>query len=118
MKQLWNKLGTAGKRAASVTAIIAMSTTISGLTYATYSHFQTDLEAETARMEIIEKHAADKVSDRVARNNDRIDRLERENARYEKDNLDPKLPQVERDFNNRQIEKNDEKIRCIREFKC
>ena len=115
---VWDELSRAKQWATLITAILVAFTTSGGILYAGYTHFQTDIEAEEARAEIVELHAADKASDRQARNNDRIDRLERENARYEKDNLDPNLPQVERDFNNRQIKKNDAKIECIRRYEC
>ena len=86
--------------------------------YAAYNHFQTDSEAIAAREIIVRTHTMDRVSDRQARKNDRIDRLERENARYERDLLDPNLPDYDREFLLRQIGKNDEKIKCIRAETC
>lgn len=118
IKIVWEELSLLKQWLTLVAAILVAVSTSGGLLWASYTHFQTDSEATAARALIIEKHAADKVSDRDARNNDRIDRLEQENARYEKDNLDPNLPQVERDFNNRQIKKNDAKILCIRKYEC
>ncbi len=116
--KIWTKLSTAGKVAASITAILLLCSTLGGAAWATYTHFQTDKEAEAARLIIVETHAADKVTDAQARRNERIDRLEESNTRYEKDNLNPALPQVERDFNKRQIEKNDAKILCIGKREC
>lgn len=117
-KIVWEELSKFKQWATVFTAILVAISTSGGLLYATYSHFQTDEEGKKARQLIIEQHAADKATNREAHNNDRIDRLERENARYEKDNLNPDLPQVERDFNNRQIKKNDDKIDCIRKYQC
>ena len=85
--------------------------------YGAYSHLQTDDEAITARLAIVEMHAADKVSDRQARKNDRIDRLEREIARYERDLLG-EMPDKERTFIHRQIQKAEKKIDCIRQDQC
>ena len=116
--KFWTKLSTAGKVAASITAIVVCFSTLGGAAWATYSHFQTDKEAIAGRLLITEMHAADKVSAEQARRNDRVDRLERDNAKYEKDNLKPDLPTVEREFNNRQIKKNDLKIECINKREC
>lgn len=85
--------------------------------WAGYSHFQTDEEAIFARLAIVEMHASDRISDRQARKNDRIDRLERENARYERDLLG-EMPDKERQFIHRQLDKNNKKIDCIRNDKC
>lgn len=117
-KIVWDELSRVKQWLTLVTAILIAISTSGGLLWATYTHFQTDEEAKAARLLIIAQHEQDRISDREADNNDRIDRLERENARYEKDNLNPDLPQVEREFNYRQIKKNDDKIQCIREYKC
>ena len=125
----WDKLGKIGKRAASITAIILLTTTITGLVWATYTHFETrehllliraEMERDSllARAEIINTHKTDRISDREAHNNDRVDRVERESDRIEKENLNPDLPQVDRDWNARQLEKNDKKIECIRKYEC
>ena len=50
--------------------------------------------------------------------NDRVDRLERENARYERDLLVGGMPTNEREWIKTQIDKNNAKIKCIREDKC
>ena len=49
---------------------------------------------------------------------DRIDRVERENDRIEYDLLDEGLRIKEIDFLNRQLKKNDAKIKCIQEGTC
>lgn len=85
--------------------------------WAGYSHFQTDEEAIAARLVITSLHASDRISDREARKNDRIDRLEREIARYERDLLGD-MPANERAFILRQIDKAEKKKECIREDKC
>jgi len=124
----WLKLSRAGKLAASITAIIVLGTTVSGIAWATYSYFQTDLEAETAREkiviasaqareEIIVTHEQDQVSQSQARKNDRIDRNQMAIDDYERDLLDPELPQREIDFINRKMQKLETKIQNIREGK-
>lgn len=117
-KVAWNELSRVKQIATAITAVLVVLSTSGGMTYAAYSHFQTDYEAETARAVLVEALASHKVSEAKARENDRVDRLERDNARYEKDNLNPELPAVEREFNNRQIKKNDAKILCIRAKEC
>ena len=114
----WTQLSKSGKWAASITAIFICFTTLGGGAWATYSHFQTDKEAEAARLLIKKDIASYKITQEQARINDRVDRLEIDNAKYEKDNLRPDLPQVDREFNNRQIKKNDAKIVCIRAKEC
>ena len=85
--------------------------------WASYSHFQTDSEGLAARLVIVEMHASDRVSDSEARRNDRIDRLLRENARYERD-LIGDMPEKERAFILRQLKKNNDKIKCIQDERC
>ncbi len=117
-KQSFQKLSLLNKVLTTVAAGFVSLAAIGSGAYATYTHFQTDSEAITAREIIVRTHATDRVSDRQARENDRIDRLERENTRYERSLLNPDLPEYEREFLLRQIDKNDEKIKCIRAEQC
>lgn len=81
------------------------------LIVATAGEIQTDQEAKTWR----QGHVLTEAQKFKA---DRVDRIERENARIEYDLLDEKLNIKEIDFLKRQIIKNDAKIVCIQDETC
>ena len=75
------------------------------------SSMQTDKEAQEWRQGHILTEAEKFKADRV-------DRVQRESDRLEYDLLDNKLTPEQKTFKQRQLNKNDKKIECIRNDKC
>jgi hypothetical protein len=117
------------------TWITVLSSTIAGLgvigggAWATYSHFQTDTEANTSHKEIRAEAEAGilNLSNALAQaeqrtydafKQDRIDRLERERERVMYQLLSPSLTAQEREFLNNRLDEIKAKVKCIREDKC
>ena len=114
MKTLWSAAGTIEKIGGIVITIAA----IWGIGNAVYNHWMPREEAHLEHQEIAQQIILNQQSYLERDKFDRLDRHDREIARYERDLISPNIPEQERAFIAREIQRLEALKACIRSESC
>ena len=114
MKDIWAAAGTIEK----VGGVLLTIAAIWGVGSAIYNHWMPRDEAHLEHQEIAQQIVQNQKSYLERDKFDRIDRHDREIARYERDLIDPDIPERERAFIAREIQRLEALKACIRSESC